>query len=92
MILLAYPVISIDDINVLKPATEAQSLAATAILEQDKAAITRLINYAVVTGEVTAIWQHTMSAELKSFLETQGYQVSEIRAAHPGSLWLIAWG
>lgn len=89
---MSYPIINIDDINTLYSASESKTLAETAIFEQDKAAIARLINYAVSTGEISAIWQHPMTTALKSFVEAQGYVVTEIPSAPAGRLWNIAWG
>lgn len=53
----------------------------------------KLVSNAKTTGEVSAIWQHDMTNELKNYCEANGYQYSVFPSSTPpaelGDLWLI---
>lgn len=53
----------------------------------------KLVSNAKTTGEVSAIWQHDMTNELKNYCKANGYQYSVFPSSTPpaelGDLWLI---
>lgn len=84
--------IPVEDISKLIPAVELKKVSDTAQLEQEKSQVARLVNLAANTGETRAIWNHYLSDELKSYLESEGYKVTfENSAADPSKVWVIDW-
>lgn len=67
--------IPMSDLTTLISASAAKAVADTAVFEHEKQSVAALINNAANTGCHEAIWQHPMSDELKTLLESQGYKV-----------------
>ena len=82
--------IPIDEMDVLKSASEVKTVADAALQLQDEASAAHLINEAANTGQHMALWRRPMSDALKQTLEGQGYKVTR-RAAGEGTaeLWNI---
>lgn len=82
--------IPISEISVLRPASEVKAVADEAMQIIEKESIARLINIAANSGQHSAIWEHPMSAEVKTLVEGQGYRVTRVpRAADPNVMWMI---
>lgn len=81
-----------EEISELKPASDVRSTALEASKIHEKESVARLINLAANTGELRAIWEHPLSDDLKSELESQGYHVSKKTvAANPNFMYIIEW-
>lgn len=81
-----------NELAVLKSASEVKTVAETAPLEAEKMAVAKNINNAANTGAKRISWSNTLSADMKSTLEGQGYTVTqEEKAADPEKWWIISW-
>lgn len=81
-----------EDIDTLKSSSEAASKADDIIENSDITACAMLINTSANAGQHSALWQHPMSDELRSALESNGYEIEELRhVAKHDELWVIKW-
>lgn len=82
--------IPIEEISNLKSASEVKSVADTALDIIEEQQVAKLINIAANAGQHSAMWQHDMSDELKTKLESMGYTVyKKSNAAIPNHIWYI---
>jgi len=81
-----------EDMNKLISASEAASVASTAMADLEEMSVAACINSAANTGETLAQYSHPISAALKTKLEGQGYTLTQpVPIAAPGSAWIISW-
>lgn len=74
----------ITELDVLKSASDASSIADTAIDEQDEKVAAYIINTMANTGAHRLLYNHRMSDTLKATLTGKGYTVKpNVRAACP---------
>lgn len=79
------------ELNTLRPASEARSIAETALAIHEQEAVARVINNAVNTGNYSCKLNRPLSDTMKSTLIDQGYTVSQDRGADPRLGWTISW-
>lgn len=75
-----------EDLSILLPASEAESVADSAIAEQEEAAVARAINYNANTGEKCTPWNGPLSDGIKSKLKTKGYKVENQKDAYANDI------
>lgn len=81
-----------EQLNTLHKASEVKAVSDAAVAIQELNAIARLINRAANVGEHSAVWNHPISNDAKSKLESNGYTVAEPkRRASDDRSWVISW-
>lgn len=86
------PPVELQDMAKLIPASEAKSIAESAELYHELAALAHLINQAANTGE-KQVWVNTpISDDAKKELEGQQYKVESVKeSAKKDSQYIISW-
>lgn len=86
------PPVELQDMAKLIPAPEAKSIAESAELYHELAALAHLINQAANTGE-KQVWVNTpISDDAKEELEGQQYKVESVKgSAKKDSQYIISW-
>lgn len=83
-----------DELPVLNSASDVKTVAEGAPLEAEKMAIAKLINSAANTGQFHVLYNHDISDDMLTVLETEGYTVkqrSKIISATPEYQYIISW-
>lgn len=73
---MADKLIPLDEMSVLKSASEVKDVAESAIDIQNEMTAAYIINNAANTGQRIAVWGNHMTDTLKSTLEGKGYTVT----------------
>lgn len=81
-----------DNMTRLYSASEAKSISSHMELYHEMAQIAAVINHAVNTGAYKCLYNHTISDDARSQLESKGYVLSEPKnLAIPKSQTIISW-
>lgn len=83
-----------EDLATLQSATSVKTVAESAPLDAEKAALAKLINSAANTGQMEVLYNHPISEDAVSALEGQGYTVTQRSSkitSSPEYQYVISW-
>lgn len=85
-------ILPIEGIEDIKQASVSKSISDGAELESQKRQVAAIINHSALVGQRSALWMRPMSKDLKTFIESNNYTVSQPEyLAHAGDQYTISW-
>ena len=79
---------------VLQSASDVKFVSDTAVEESEEVAVAKLINSSANTGQTAVLYNHALTEDTISVLESQGYTVNQRPAtfcADPKYQYIISW-
>lgn len=85
-------VLPIEGIEDIKQASVSKQISDSAEFESQKKQVSAIINYGALAGQNSVLWMRPMSEDIKKFLESNGYKITEPEyLANKGDQYIISW-